>query len=445
MLFQYELNIDPGTRTSGYAMTLTYPGGQRIVVALAERRHDGHSISRQLTKRAVHRRRRRGRLHYRKPTGLLEWKPPGWLPPSLEHLLAQHLRMLDAFCALYPVGVIRIETGAFDTALMQNPDLHGAEYQRGTLYGWQLRSYILRQDRYRCAYCDAESRRLELDHIVPVSKGGPTRVGNLVAACRSCNRKKGNRDLEEFLAHDPERVRRIMRNSDTVSYRDATHMNILMPRILGYARNKGIAVAATDATTTAWNRRRLGVEKKHCHDAALLGNDFAALGIMPEQVAVLRTSPKISKRKANVDGGGTPVGKAYKEYCRLSPRERRRTRTPGHSGTRQRHGPQGISTGDIVEIEHYREGKITGVAVVKPSAGRVQLWGTKSPNELSAPLKRTKLLWRRPAMFCRYEAPSQTTRQRVAKATASVSRRGGMTRAVAGNKRESAAPKAVKE
>ena len=74
---------------------------------------------------------------------------------------------------------------------------------------------------------------------MPVSKGGPTRVGNLVAACRSCNRKKGNRDLEEFLAHDPERVRRIMWRADTVSYRDATHMNILMPSILEYASQQG--------------------------------------------------------------------------------------------------------------------------------------------------------------------------------------------------------------
>ena len=138
----------------------------------------------------------------------------------------------------------------------------------------------------------------------------------------------------------------------------------------------------------------------------------------------MRTSPKISKQKANVDGGGTPDGKAYKEYCRLSPRERSRTPAPGHSGTRQRHGPQSISTGDIVEIEHYREGKITGVAVVKPASGRVKLWGTNT-DELSAPLKRTRLLWRRPAMFCRYEAPSQTARRKAAKATASGSRRGG--------------------
>ena len=469
VLFDYELNIDPGTSTSGYAIALTYPGGHRIITALYERHHDAHKISKQLAKRASYRRTRRGRLHYRKPTGLLEHKPEGWLAPSQRHLLEQHQRMIDALCALYPVGKIRIETGAFDPHLMQNPDLHGVEYQRGTLHGTQLRAYIRHRDGYCCAYCGKRVERLELDHIVPESKGGPTRPGNLVLACRRCNQRKGNRTLEEFLAGDPERLRRIVRQADTISYRAAAHMNATLPSVLAHARSKGVRLQETDAATTSWNRRRFEVDKRHSYDAALLGSDFETVGRLPEMVAALQNNAKASKQKAKVNGFGTPgrsknirndipqlpgivqrkygrkwrwteipqqngktklklqvmvkggrfadretvyQGDTWAAYCRLSPRERNRQYRaagippPWHSGKEKRHGPQGIGAGDLVEIEHSKAGILRGIASVKDRGTRVALRGTKP--SVSARMANTRLIRRRPAVLVKYEAPSQT-------------------------------------
>lgn len=408
VLFDYELNIDPGTSTSGYAIALTYPGGHRIISALYERHHGAHRISAQLAARASYRRTRRGRLHYRKPTGLLEHKPEGWLPPSLRHLLEQHQRMVDALCALYPVGKIRIETGAFDPHLMQNPDLHGAEYQRGTLYGVQLRAYIQHRDGYCCAYCGKPAERLELDHIMPESKGGPTRPGNLVLSCRRCNQRKGNRTLDEFLAGDPERLRRIVRRADTISYRAATHMNATLPSILAYARSKGVPVEETDAATTIWNRRRFEVDKKHSYDAALLGSDFETVGRLPEMAGALRNSPKARKQKMLPDKEGTPRGKPYREWCRLTARERSKTPTPGHNGRQKRFGPQGIGAGDLVEIDHHKEGKIRGIAMLNSKGKRVVIRGTAPAK--TASVAKTRLIRRRPAVLVKYEAPSQTSR-----------------------------------
>lgn len=42
---------------------------------------------------------------------------------------------------------------------------------------------------YRCAYCGA-SDSIEMDHIVPISLGGPHTISNVVPACRSCNASK---------------------------------------------------------------------------------------------------------------------------------------------------------------------------------------------------------------------------------------------------------------
>ncbi len=59
-------------------------------------------------------------------------------------------------------------------------------------------SYTLfERDFFRCVYCGRSSIedgvKLQLDHIIPRSQGGPDHAGNLVTACSSCNASKGPR------------------------------------------------------------------------------------------------------------------------------------------------------------------------------------------------------------------------------------------------------------
>lgn len=48
---------------------------------------------------------------------------------------------------------------------------------------------------YRCLCCGS-TRRLGLDHIVPVSRGGKTELDNLQLLCHDCNRKKGTEIID---------------------------------------------------------------------------------------------------------------------------------------------------------------------------------------------------------------------------------------------------------
>jgi 5-methylcytosine-specific restriction endonuclease McrA len=48
-----------------------------------------------------------------------------------------------------------------------------------------------------CSYC-GERRPLERDHVIPLHRGGDHSVGNLLPACRSCNRAKGYKFLSEW-------------------------------------------------------------------------------------------------------------------------------------------------------------------------------------------------------------------------------------------------------
>jgi len=61
------------------------------------------------------------------------------------------------------------------------------------------RRNIFLRDGYRCQYCGAAppQRELNLDHVFPRSRGGPTTWENLVCCCRRCNLEKGGRTPEE--------------------------------------------------------------------------------------------------------------------------------------------------------------------------------------------------------------------------------------------------------
>lgn len=59
------------------------------------------------------------------------------------------------------------------------------------------RREIFRRDDYTCQYCDAHTRNLTVDHVVPRTRGGSHTWGNLVSACPSCNRRKGGKTLAE--------------------------------------------------------------------------------------------------------------------------------------------------------------------------------------------------------------------------------------------------------
>jgi hypothetical protein len=65
-------------------------------------------------------------------------------------------------------------------------------YSRGPAWS---RPGVLARDQGRCAYCGGHASTV--DHVLPRSRGGKNTWRNTVAACASCNQRKGDRTPAE--------------------------------------------------------------------------------------------------------------------------------------------------------------------------------------------------------------------------------------------------------
>lgn len=63
---------------------------------------------------------------------------------------------------------------------------------------WPLRGQVFRRDGHLCNYCKDEDGPFEVDHIIPVTRGGSHDLTNLCVACKPCNSSKGDRLLSEW-------------------------------------------------------------------------------------------------------------------------------------------------------------------------------------------------------------------------------------------------------
>jgi 5-methylcytosine-specific restriction endonuclease McrA len=67
------------------------------------------------------------------------------------------------------------------------------------------RRAVLARDSWTCQYCGSTKSGLTVDHVIPRSRGGKSDWENIVTACASCNRRKGNRLPKEIKMHPRKR------------------------------------------------------------------------------------------------------------------------------------------------------------------------------------------------------------------------------------------------
>jgi len=328
---RYRLKIDPGSRVTGLAILCEDTG--RLVWA-AEMQHRGQEIHRRMMERARLRRARRHRkCRYRQPRFDNRRRKEGWLPPSLESRVSNIETWASRLLRYVPITAISVELAKFDTQKLQNPEVSGIEYQRGELYGYEIKEYLLEKWGHRCAYCGAEDVPLEVEHIVPKSRGGSDRVSNLTISCRDCNLAKGNKTAAEF-GH-PEVQEKAKRPLG-----DAAAVNATRWAIFRRLRAFALPVEVGTGGRTKYNRTRLHLPKAHWTDAACVGAST------PDNLCIRAITPLLIKA----------VGHGRRKRCRTD-----------RYGFPICHAPRakkfmGFQTGDIVRAV-VPKGKHAGVHV----------------------------------------------------------------------------------
>ena len=246
------LGIDAGYNKIGYSVVSE---SKEIIAGELELRSD---IKRLLEKRRAYRRCRRNRLWYRKQRFDNRGRSDGWLAPSLQHKLDSHIKLIERLKRILPITKVVVEVASFDTQKMQNPEISGVEYQQGELRGYEVREYLLEKWSRKCAYCGKKDVPLEVEHIVPKSRGGSDRVSNLTISCHECNQKKGNLTAEE--SGHPEIQKKAKQSLKATAF-----MNNIRWKLVNLLNCEW-----TYGSITKYNRIRLGLEKSHVNDAFVI-------------------------------------------------------------------------------------------------------------------------------------------------------------------------------
>lgn len=102
------------------------------------------------------------------------------------------------------MNIYTMQIEAAEHTLARARGTYAKRLARGQLIS-ALTDAVLDRDGPKCRYCGVETVlqgphycRRTVDHIQPVSQGGPDTMENLVIACANCNSRRGNRPVRAF-------------------------------------------------------------------------------------------------------------------------------------------------------------------------------------------------------------------------------------------------------
>ncbi len=326
-----EFKVDPGSKTSGIVVTIN----QDVVFAINLTHHGQLIVNDLLSRRAIRRSRRNRNTRYRKPRFLNRKRADNWLPPSIQSRLdniASWFKRIKSWC---PLSEIHIEHVNFDTQKLQNAEISGIEYQQGELQGVEVRQYLLDKWERKCAYCGVSGVPLEIEHVIPKSKGGTDKISNLTIACVPCNQRKGNKFIDEFLKGKPALLSKI-KGQLNIPLKEASAVNAMKDKLFLTLSQFNLPTFKWSAALTKFNRQNNKFYKDHWIDAACVGESGKDVNIQGVKPLLLKAMGRGNRQVTRVNRFGFPCA-APKKHKRI----------------------HGFSTGDLVKVV-ISKGKYVG-------------------------------------------------------------------------------------
>ena len=258
------LGVDTGYKHVGFSASSTKA---ELYASEVELRQD---ITDLLSARLALRRSRRNRkTRYRAPRfdNRIHSKRKGWLAPSVENRINVHLSRIEAILRILPISKITVETAAFDTQLLKNPDIEGKSYQQGEQLGfWNVREYVLFRDNHVCQHCRGKSKDpvLNVHHLESRRTGGDS-PNNLITLCETCHKALHRGEIK-------------LKKQRGQSFRSEAFMGIMRWTVLNRLKavHPEIEMHNTFGYLTKQTRIAHGIEKSHCADAFCIAGNLRA-------------------------------------------------------------------------------------------------------------------------------------------------------------------------
>jgi len=261
------LGIDAGSKTVGISAATK---SKEVFAAELTPRND---VVKLLSKRRELRRARRSRTtRHREPRfdNRTHSKHKGWLAPSVEVKIHNHIQGIRLATRVLPIAGIVIETGEFDLQRLKameegRPLPVGTDYQLGEMYDeYNVRQYVLHRDGYCCRKCRAKGDGIKLHvHHLESRQTGGNRPANLITLCETCHKKYH----EGKISLDGAKPGR--------NYRDAAFMGIMRPTLMARVRAEfpNVPIKETKGYITKFVRELNGIVKSHINDARCIGGN----------------------------------------------------------------------------------------------------------------------------------------------------------------------------
>jgi len=301
------LGIDAGSKHVGMSATT-----ERKELFSAELRPRNDVVELLSTRRELRHSRRNRKTRYRqaKFNNRVKSKHKGWLAPSVEVKIWNHIQGINLVNKILPLTTIRVETAEFDLQRLKameegKPLPVGKDYQLGEQYNhYNTRQYVLHRDGYRCACCGNKPTKkkevkfyvdkLNVHHIESRKIGGNS-PSNLITLCESCHKLYHAGKIEI-----PVKKRKVK------SMRDATFMGIMRKTLMERLRNMfpNIEIKEAMGYITKYWRERKNIEKSHINDAFIIANNFDAKRLDKSLLIIPKRQHNRQIHKCTINKGG---------------------------------------------------------------------------------------------------------------------------------------------
>ena len=262
------LGVDAGSKTVGLAAC-----AEAAVLFAAEVKPRNDVVDLLSTRREFRRARRNRTTRYRQPRfdNRIRSKHKGWLAPSVEVKIQEHITSIKRICIILPITKVIVETAEFDLqrikAVAQGlPVPQGEDYQKGEMLGhYNVRQYVFFRDNYTCRCCGRKGKEVKLHaHHLESRKTGGNTPDNEITLCDDCHEK-----FHKGIITNP-----TLRKRNSHSTRDATFMGIMRKTLIDRLRKElTIPVYETHGYVTKYTRvELLKLPKSHINDAIAIAS-----------------------------------------------------------------------------------------------------------------------------------------------------------------------------